>query len=150
MTGDYAEYEAECTRIRTENEDLLAKFAAWLREQKLKESTIKGHVTNIDFYVNDFLLYEDAIEPADGIGDIGYFLGDWFIRKAMWSNQAQIKSNAASLKKFYTFMNEQGLVSDEDLDAMKAEIKEEMPEWLATMERYDDPNIDDMDEVWGF
>ena len=66
----------------------------------------------------------------------------------MWSNQAQIKSNAASLKKFYTFMNEQGLVSDEDLDAMKAEIKEEMPEWLATMERYDDPNIDDMDEVW--
>lgn len=150
MTDDYAEYEAECDRIRAENEELLAKFADWLRASNLKESTIDGHVSNIDLYINEFLLYEDAIEAADGIGDIGYFLGDWFVRKAMWSSQAQIKSNAASLKKFYTFMNEQGLVDDEALQFMKGEIKEEMPEWLATMERYDDPDIEDMAEVWGF
>jgi len=31
---------------------------------------------------------------------------------------------------------------------MKERIKEDMPEWLATMERYDDPNIEDMEEVW--
>ena len=25
-----------------------------------------------------------------------------------------------------------------------------MPEWLATLDRYDDPSIDDMREVWGY
>ena len=71
-------------------------------------------------------------------------------RKALWASPAQIKSNAASLKKFYAFMNEKGLVDDEALVAMNEQIKQEMPEWLATMERYDDPDIDDMDEVWGY
>jgi len=75
--------------------------------------------------------------------------GYWFIRKAMWSSPVQIKSNAASLKKFYAFMHENGKVMKKDLDEMKERIKDEMPEWIAAMERYDDPSITDMEEVWG-
>lgn len=150
MTDDYAQYEEDCEAIRAENEGLLEEFAASLRQANLKEATIKGHISNIDFYINEFLLYEDAIDAADGTEEIGYFLGDWFIRKALWASPAQIRSNAASLKKFYAFMNEKGLVDDEALVAMNEQIKQEMPEWLATMERYDDPDIDDMDEVWGY
>ena len=77
------------------------------------------------------------------------FLGYWFIRKAMWASEASIRGNAASLKKFYKFLHEQGMVSEEDLDFLKETIKEEMPEWLATLSRYDDPSITDMREVWG-
>ena len=40
-------------------------------------------------------------------------------------------------------------ISKESLDWMKQRIKDEMPEWLGTMGRYDDPDIDDMEEVWG-
>jgi hypothetical protein len=29
-------------------------------------------------------------------------------------------------------------------------IKESMPEWLNTMNRYDDPDVEDMGDVWGF
>lgn len=36
-----------------------------------------------------------------------------------------------------------------DLDELKERIKDEMPEWIATMKRYDDPSITDMEEVWG-
>jgi hypothetical protein len=43
------------------------------------------------------------------------FLGYWFIKKAMWAKQSAIKSNAASLKKFYTFMHEKGLGIGEHL-----------------------------------
>ena len=67
----------------------------------------------------------------------------------MWASASSIKSNPASLKKFYTFLHERGLVDKDDLDYLKESIKEEMPEWLATLERYDDPSIDDMGEVWG-
>ena len=149
MVDDYARYEAESARIRADNEKFLVEFAGWLRNSKLKDATIRKHVDNIDFYINEFLLYEDAIEAKDGTFQIGMFLGYWFIKKAMWSSQAQIRSNAASLKKFYTFMHERGLVSKADLEQMKENIKEELPEWLATMERYDNPSIESMFEVWG-
>jgi len=94
-------------------------------------------------------LYEDAVEAKDGADEIGMFLGYWFVKKAMWANTTAIKENAASLKKFYQFMYEQGKISEEAFSTLNESIKEEMPEWLATMDRYDDPDIEDMEEVWG-
>ena len=75
-------------------------------------------------------MYEDAEEPQEGVDQVDMFLGYWFIRKAMWASSSSIKANAASLKKFYKFLHERGLVSEEDLDLLKMTIKENMPEWL--------------------
>jgi site-specific recombinase XerD len=149
MVDDYEQYEAECERIRRSNEKLLDDFESWLCKRNLTAKTIEKHIENIDFYINEYLLYEDATEPQEGAGSVGMFLGYWFIKKAMWASAASIKSNAASLKKFYTFLHERELVSGEDLDDLKETIKEEMPEWLATVDRYNDPSITDMGEVWG-
>jgi site-specific recombinase XerD len=149
MSDDYEQYEFECERIRESNEKLLADFEAWLRASGLAAKTINKHVRNVDFYVNAYLLYEDAIEPQDGVRSVGRFLGYWFIRKATWASAASIKSNAASLKKFYAFLHERGLVSRDGLDYLEKTIKKEMPEWLATMARYDDPSITDIEKVWG-
>lgn len=149
MVIDYEQYEIECNKIRESNEKLLEDFGNWLRKSNLADKTIDKHVENIDFYINEYLLYEDAVEPQNGVFSVSMFLGYWFIKKAMWASQASIKSNAASLKKFYTYLCERGLVDKEDLDSLKETIKEEMPEWLATLDRYDDPSITDMEEVWG-
>ncbi len=149
MADDYEQYEIECKKIRASNEKLLDDFADWLQKSNLADKTIDKHVDNVDFYINEFLLYEDAVEPQNGVYSIDMFLGYWFIKKAMWASKASIKSNAASLKKFYTFLHERGLVAKDDLDSLKETIKEEMPGWLATLSRYDDPSIEDMGEVWG-
>ena len=146
---DYAQYELDCERIKETNETLLADFGNWLEKSNLSDKTINKHVENVDFYINEFLLYEDAIEAQDGVGSLDMYLGYWFIKKAMWASKAAIKSNAASLKKFYTFLYERGMVSKEDLDDLKETIKIEMPEWLDTVDRYDDDSITDMGEVWG-
>ncbi|MBI4768931.1 MAG: recombinase [Chloroflexi bacterium] len=146
---EYEKYEIECRRIRASNKELLDDFTKWLQDSNLAAGTIDNHIGNIEFYINEFLLYEDAINPEDGIHEISMFLGYWFIKKAMWASATAIKSNAASLKKFYTFLHERGKVSKEDLGFLKERIKEEMPEWIATLERYDDPSILDMGEVWG-
>ena len=130
MADDYAKYETECKRIRQDNAKLLDGFADWLAAKGLSVATVGRHRENIEFYVNEFLLYEDADRAEDGVLRAGMFLGYWFIRKAMWSSRASIKSNAASLTKFYTFMREKGKVSRESLDSLKMQIKEEMPEWL--------------------
>ena len=78
------------------------------------------------------------------------FLGYWFIKKAMWASEAYIRSNAASLKKFYGFLHERGSVSADDLESLKETIKEEVPDWLATLARYENPSITDMEDVWGW
>ncbi|MFH1153226.1 MAG: recombinase [Pseudomonadota bacterium] len=146
---EYERYEADCKKIRKYNKKLLQDFEVWLEASKLKETTIRRHVENIDFYINDFLLYEDAIKAKDGASEIGMFLGYWFIKKAMWASPAYIKSNAGSLKKFYTFLVDIKQIEKQELDDLKTRIKEDMPEWIATMNRYDDPSITDMEDVWG-
>ena len=148
MSDDYAEYEKECKRIRKENEKLLQNFSNWLSEKNLSKSTIKKHYNNVDFYVNEYLLYEDATEAKEGVHSIGMFLGYWFIRKAMWASESSIKGNAASLKKFYQFLHEKEKVDKESFNDMKERIKEEMPDWLATVRRYDNPNIEASSEIW--
>lgn len=147
---DYEKYEADCKNIRKVNESLLAEFETWLKSSGLSEKTIRNHLSNIDFYINEYLLYEDATEAKDGVHSISTFLGYWFIKKAMWASQASIKSNAASLKKFYTFLLGKGFIDNEDLNDLKETIEEELPEWLATLKRYDDPSIEGMGDVWGF
>ncbi len=145
--NEYEEYEQRFERIRKENEALLDAFEAWILDKGLSQSTARRHKENIDFFINEFLLYEEPTQPAEGVDAIGYFLGYWFIRKAMWANESSIRSNAASLKKFYDFLAERGEVDPEDVKDMKQEIKEELPEWIATVKRYDDPDVD-MEDVW--
>ena len=106
MAYDYKKYDAECKKTRKQNKKLLNEFASWLRQQNLTVITVKRHRENVDLFINDFLLYEDTVEAKDGVDEIGMFLGYWFIKKAMWSSESSIKSSAASLKKFYTFMFE--------------------------------------------
>jgi len=142
---DYERYEAECKMIRKTNERLLSEFEVWLKSSGLSKNTIEKHLSNIDFYVSEYLLYEDATEAKDSVNAVGMFLGYWFIKKARWANQSNIKGNATSLRKFYTFMYEKDLIENEDLVDLKETIKEGMPEWLATLDRYDDPSVED---VW--
>ena len=93
---------------------------------------------------NEFLLYEGATEAKEGVDEVNMYLGYWFIKKVMWASQTSIKSNATSLKKFYTFMEEKKLVDKEDLNNLKQTIKEDMPEWLDTLGRYDNPSVEDI------
>jgi hypothetical protein len=83
MTDEYEEYKRTCQAIREENAALLKEFAGWLRGKGLSGATVERHCENIDFYVNEFLLYDGATPAADGMQEVGMFLGYWFIRKAM-------------------------------------------------------------------
>lgn len=143
----YEEHENKCNEIRSENAEILDAFDKWMKAHGLSKKTTQKHRTNIDFYINEFLLYDDATKASDGADGVGMFLGYWFIKKAMWASAGEIKSNATSLKKFYAFMSERGDVAGSDVRELKDRIKEEMPEWLETVRRYDDPSLD-AEEVW--
>lgn len=134
------DYEAKVAKIKEQNEQLLAEFQQSLFNQQLSRKTIDKHMFNVEFYINTFLLHDDELlEAKAGAPLISEFLGYWFIKKALWSSVDEINKNATSLKKFYTFLNEKGDISNEELDVLKETIKLEKPEWLEEVRRFDDP-----------
>ena len=147
MLDDDSDYEMKCQQIRKENAVLLGDFSRWLEQTGLAVATVRSHRSHLDFYLNHFLLYADTSTPAEGVWYVGEFLGDWFIHKAMWSNKTTVRSNAASLKKFYAFMAERELIKPEELASLKRQIKDELPDWLGAVERYNNPDVD-FEDVW--
>ena len=137
---DYTDYENECAKIRHTNDELLEIFEKDMAASGLSDKTIHRHLSNVDFYLNTFLLREDAHPMEDGLGMLSLFLGDFFIRKCMWSTPRTIKSTATSIKKFYQCMLNHGKIRKEAFAFLCAEIRDEMDVWQADCEAYNDPS----------
>ena len=135
---DSEQYEAKVKEITESNIEHLSTFRKWLKDKKLADKTINNHINNVDFYINHYLSYYIPQDIKAGCYSINGFLGDFFIRKAMWSSCSQIKSTAASIKKFYACMLEHSVIEKDDYDELCEDIKEDMDEWLETMRRSDE------------
>ncbi|MEG0329095.1 MAG: hypothetical protein RR537_05550 [Longicatena sp.] len=129
--------EIEIEKNIQTNKQYLEQFEKHLQSQNLSNKTIKNHIMNVEFYINDYLNYYEPQNIQAGITSISGYLSDWFIRKAMWSSVASIKANAASIKKFYKYMSETGIVSTLDYDFLCSIIKSDLPEWLENLKEYD-------------
>ena len=100
--------------MKKRNEIFINNFESWLNEKGLVKKTIRKHISNIDLFLNNYLVYSDISTMEEGVYDIDMFLGDWFIRKCMWSSKNSIKETASSIKKFYQCMSEYEYISKED------------------------------------
>lgn len=137
------EREKQLKENTKRNEDYLKMFEKSLEEKQLTAKTIRKHISNIDFYLNDYLTYYDEIiKMEDGTQYTRSFLGDWFIRKAMWASKSSIKEMASSLKKFYEYMSALGFVKISDYQEMCYEIKDNMDFYLENLEDYDNGTFD--------
>ena len=127
----FEEYEQQCELRRQENETYLELFRSSLEMSGLSEQTIKRHLSHVSFYINTFLLREEAYEMSIGVSAwmIEEYFEYFFIRKCGWSTPGNMKTTAASLKKFYKHMADLGYVTPEEYQEMCACIKEHMPEW---------------------
>ena len=136
-------YEKQIKENEKRNKKFIDEFEKYLKEKDLVEKTIKNHINNIKLYLNDYLNYYEFVKMEDGISRIDSFLGDWFIRKCMWSSKTSIKETAASIKKFYQAMLEYQHITKEDYQYVCDEIKENMECWLDSLEMYDDDSFYD-------
>jgi len=127
---DDIDYDQQADKIRAENAVLLKGFRTWLEELGLKEKTVRKHLGNVSFYVDDYLLYDDIIRPQEGLSFVNGVFNWFFPRKAMWSSVTTTKETVAGLKKFYLYLAEIGLVEASEYQKFLAEVKSEMPEWL--------------------
>lgn len=129
--------------IEKKNGEYLAMFGEDLRKSGLSERTIGSHLSNADLFLNEFLLYREELSMQAGVSMLGSFLGDFYIRKCAWSAPGNIKTTAASLKKFYKSMLGRGLIRDSDYRHLSDEIKDKMEDWQRDCAKYNDPDQDD-------
>ena len=131
-------YENERDAIKLVNEQYLTEFRDWLKNKGLSDKTIYTHISNVDLFLNYYLLYYEIVNAQEGYNEIYGFLDDWLIRKCAWSSRGNIKTAAAGIKKFYAFMLENGNIEPSGFAALSECIKEYMPEWLDNMKCYED------------
>lgn len=137
---DYQECEKECSKIRLENDELLSLFEKDMANSGLSQKTINRHLNNVDFYINEYLLREEPLTMDAGITRLDMFLGNFFIRKCMWSTPGTIKSTAASIKKFYKCMTDHGKIEKSHYDFLCSDIKENMEQWQSDCALFNDPD----------
>lgn len=138
MDFNYEEYEGKCKEIPSVNDELLKLYSFDLNN--LAPKTVRKHVSNVEFYINDYLFYEDALTFEYGIGRIDDFLGYFFIHKCMWSTPETIRSTATSIKKFYKCMLDHGKIQKKEYNYLCEKIRICMPQWQAACAQYN--NID--------
>ncbi len=150
-------YDEIIKAIHRRNDNLIYNFAGKLKRDGLGEKTIKKHIDNISFFLNNYVAYQDISDnedvitlcnAEDGINLVDDFLGNWFIRKAMWADESSIKSNITSIKKFYKFMQSLNLISKDELKFLEQEIKENKNDWIDTVNRYNNPDEEFDWEEW--
>ena len=125
------EFEIEQAEQRNSNEILLSRYTVWLESFDVSKKTVINNVSNVEFYINEYLLHSEIIRPSHGCCLINDFLGYWFPRKAMWASPKTMKGNCASLKKFYTFMLEKNEIDNLQLIELNNQIKQNKKHWLS-------------------
>ena len=128
--SDFEDFEKKAAQQREKNSKLIEEFEEYLKEKGLSGKTVEKHGSNIAFFVDVFLIYEDVLTPAEGIEEIGIFLSSWFPRKALWASPAHVKDYCAGFKKFYKFLLEKGVIEEEEYRDMLEKIKEDKDDWL--------------------
>lgn len=135
--GPYISLASDIQKYRMKNKVLLLNFKQWLKQKKIRESTISNHVKNCDFFMNEFLVHLDLSSAREGYAKVNMYLGYWFIKKASWSTPSAIKNNAVSLEMFYTFLYEKGDIKRESLKALSKTIKLGKSKWISSMKWYE-------------
>ena len=69
----YYEYELECQRQIERNEEFLELFESELMSAGLTRLTIRKHLSNVDFYINSYLLREEPLDMECGCSKIDMF-----------------------------------------------------------------------------
>jgi len=52
---DDIDYDRQADEMRAENVVLLEGFETWLEDSGLKEKTVRKHLGNVSFYIDDYL-----------------------------------------------------------------------------------------------
>lgn len=125
----YDEFEAACDKMREENNKLIELFAEDIKGT-LAPKTVKRHISNVDLYINAFLLHDEVLPFKVGLDKLQGFFGHFLIHTCLCSSPDTVSHMAGSLKKFYKCMMDHGKITEEEYKDFSEEIKYSKEDWM--------------------
>lgn len=131
--SENTDYENQCTVISQFNVSHLQLFEADL--QGLAPKTIKAHLKNIDFFLNTYLLFDEALPLTmeEGVNAIDDFLG-YFLEEKTYFAESTKRSFVTSLRKFYKSMAAHGKITPEQYEDVVESLRDGGAEYKALLE----------------
>src|SRR4051812_24926075 len=107
-------YDSRVKAIRAYNQPILDDFEEWLLQEGISPKRVKSQVSDIDFFGEYLVYYDDPLKRLDEAGesDVYNFLADRFPRKALWSSPSSVKAYFTTFRKFFSWLGETGRVSE--------------------------------------
>lgn len=122
--------------INQENKLLLDGFSKYMQEHHLSERTIKRHMANIDFYINEFLPNGQNNSAIKGWSSVDYFFEEWLPTKGLCSSVNTLKENMGSLKKFYVYLYDLKEITKENYLMFLDLMKEGRETWIEALDDF--------------
>ena len=139
-------FDEEVAEILRADDRYLEEFYASMRRSGLSDNTIGNPMSNAELFVRDWLGAREGCPMEEGPDYVGGFLGNYYIRRCMWSTPSNIKTTATSIKKFYKCMVDLGHISQATYKGLVETIKQDTPEWQWKCAVYNDP-VSEWEEI---
>lgn len=149
MTAEMDDYDKHRAELEAANLPVLHGFHQYLIDRKTGKKAACDHVDRMTFFANEFLLNYANAPLSEGYDQISSFLGDWFIRKAMWSDAGSLEENIGTFRKFYDYLLAIGHMDEARFKELASEIEGGAPVWRRHLRRYNDPHVD-LEDVWDY
>lgn len=148
--ADDEEDDEDLADLHRANQEYLKVFEMDLREANLAPKTIDRHLDNAAFYLDVFILhYTESKAMADGASCsvLREFFEDFYVYECIWSSPANLKTTAASIKKFYHSMMAHGYISPAVWKELCDLFKSSVAEWQESCRAALDED-QGYDELW--
>lgn len=131
-----SDYDQEVAAIEAHNQPILEDFTNWLEAAGLSAKTVRKHRQNITLFAM-YLVYYDPLNKLDeaGSGDVYMYLCNWFPRK-VWASPGTIRSNMASLRRFFKFMVQSGRIDEEYEKHVRATLNKNKDTFIESSRRW--------------
>ena len=116
---------------RVSNFYTLQTFESYLREQNISDTEIQNHLSNIDLFINDYLLRYEVLASHNGIHTAGEYLTEWLPESFYEVSKEDIESYTESFKKFFTHEVNGGYLEQDDMIELYQILNDEIIPWLA-------------------
>lgn len=92
-------YNIQCNRIRENNAVVLELFEKGMIARGLSKRTIHRHMSNVDSYINGFLILYDIHPMEDGLHMLSEYLGDFFYSQGSFVNARHDQNRSLKYQK---------------------------------------------------
>lgn len=123
--------------IRDFNKKYLDEFEAELKKIGFSDKTVSKHVTNIRFYIDEYLpktLEYDLFTISDSFDD---FFERYFVEHMLFPSVDEMKEYLTSVKRFVRFMYVKGYYSEREYALCLFMLKLGRGKWLENMAKHE-------------